>query len=90
MDVNEDVRIHDSAFKHGLSPEAITHAWSTGVQRQLRIEDDQPERYLRIGVDQAGRPIELVALVFDQQRTLIIHAMPARKSTLKATERKRR
>ena len=88
--MNETVQIHPSAFKHGLTAETITHAWSTGSHRQLRIEDDQPERYLRIGTDKAGRPIELVALVFDQQRALIIHAMPARKSTLKATERKPR
>lgn len=80
--------LHPSAFKHGLTAETITYAWHTGSTRQTRLEDDQPERYLRIGLDDAGRPIELIALVFDQQRTLIIHAMPARKATLKATERK--
>ncbi|GEM_PF-1246929 len=77
-------------FKHGLSAKTITHAWSAGSPRQVRIEDDQPERFPRIGTDDAGRPIELMALVFDQQRTLSIYAMPARKSTLKATERKPR
>lgn len=82
--------MHPAAFKHGLTSQDITHAWRTGHARQARLEDDQPERYLRIGTDTAGRPIELVALVFDQQRTLIIHAMAARKSTLKATERKPR
>lgn len=82
--------LHAAAFKHGLTAETITYAWRTGASRQVRIEDDQPERYMRIGIDEVGRPIELVALVFDQQRTLIIHAMLARKTTLKATERKRR
>lgn len=31
-----------------------------------------------IGVDPAGRPIELVTLVFDDGHELIIHAMKAR------------
>lgn len=50
------------------------------------LEDDQPARLLRVGTDMAGRPIELVALVFDQERILIIHAMKARKKSIDATK----
>jgi nickel-dependent lactate racemase len=79
---------HRSAFRHGLTAEDIEHAWTTGAVRQVRLEDDHPERVLRVGTDSAGRPIEVVALVFDQDRILIIHAMKARKVALDATERR--
>jgi len=82
------VSLHPAAFKHGLSAMDIEHAWVTGEVRQARLDDDQPQRILRVGTDQTGRPIELVALVFDQRRALIIHAMPARKASLDATERR--
>lgn len=34
--------------------------------------------------------MEVVALVFDQRRTLIIHAMPVRKATLDLPEGRKR
>lgn len=34
--------------------------------------------------------MEVVALVFDQKRTLIIHAMPVRKATLDLLEGRKR
>ncbi|KLO63759.1 toxin [Dermacoccus sp. 147Ba] len=88
--MDDAVTLHPSAFKHGLSAEDVTQAWMTGFARQARLEDDQPERYLRIGVDTKGRPVEVVALVFDQKRTLIIHAMPVRKATLDLLEGRKR
>ncbi|WP_322613002.1 hypothetical protein [Dermacoccus abyssi] len=36
-----------------------------------------PSGIYGIGVDTNGRPVEVVALVFDQKRTLIIHAIRA-------------
>lgn len=80
--------LHPSAFNHGLTAADIEHAWLTGEHLQVRLEDDRPERILRVGTDHAGRPIEVVALVFDQQRVLIIHAMRARKVSLDATQRR--
>lgn len=80
------VSLHPSAFRHGLTAQDIEHAWTTGEHRQVRLGDDHPERVLRVGTDSAGRPIEVVALIFDQQRTLLIHAMKARKVALDVTE----
>ncbi len=82
------VSLHPSAFRHGLTTQDIEHAWTTGEHRQVRLEDDHPERVLRVGTDSAGRPIEVVVLIFDQQRTLIIHAMKARNVSLDATGRR--
>lgn len=89
-DIGVLVSLHPSAFKHGLTAQDIEHAWSTGEGRQVRLQDDHPDRILRVGTDEAGRPIELVALVFDQERALIIHAMKARRVSLEATERRTR
>ena len=86
-DIEVLIAFHPSAFRHGLTAEDIEHAWTTGQHRQGRLEDDHPERLLRVGTDPAGRPIEVVALIFDQERALIIHAMKARKVSLDATER---
>lgn len=88
--MDDAVTLHPSAFNHGLSPEDVTQARTTGFARQTRLEDVQPERYLRIGVDTKGRPVEVVALVFDQKRTLIMHAMPVRKATLDLLEGRKR
>lgn len=84
------VSIHQSALKHGLAVEDILHAWTTSEHRQVRLEDHHVERRLRVGTDAAGRPIELVAMIFDQERALIIHAMKARRVSLNATERRQR
>ncbi|HQH08994.1 MAG TPA: toxin [Phycicoccus sp.] len=85
-DIPVQVDLHPSAFKHGLSAADIRQAWKAGEHRQVWLEDDQPARLLRVGTDMAGRPIELVALVFDQERILIIHAMKARKKSIDATK----
>ena len=45
--------------------------------RPLDDEDD-PRRWLVVGIDQSGRVLELVVLVFDGGGELLIHAMKAR------------
>ena len=41
-------------------------------------DKDDPRRWLLIGMDPAGRLLELVMLVYDDGYELIIHAMKAR------------
>ncbi|MBN9613409.1 MAG: toxin [Actinobacteria bacterium] len=71
------MRIHDSAFKHGLEIEDILHAaeWVSWVEY---LDEDSPARQLRLGFDTHGRLIETVVLVFDSGNELVIHAMKAR------------
>ncbi|MGL5929048.1 MAG: toxin [Dermatophilaceae bacterium] len=45
--------------------------------RPLDDEDD-PRRWLMLGTDPAGRLLELVVLVYDDDYELVIHAMKAR------------
>ncbi|WP_232505123.1 hypothetical protein [Acidipropionibacterium acidipropionici] len=52
---------------------AATHVLNS---RPLDDEDD-PRRWLMIGTDPAGRLLELVALIFDDDYEIIIHAMKA-------------
>lgn len=84
-----EVRIHPSALKRGLDAEEVRVLWTQGVE-DTWIDDLDPRRLLRLGLDSAGRPWELVGLVFDGgKRHLVIHAMPLRKSTMQLLERRR-
>lgn len=75
------VRVHDSALKHGVTPEDSTQAatWPIWVDE---LDEDSPARQLRLGFDTRGRLIETVVLVFDSGNELIIHAMKARPQTI--------
>lgn len=84
-----DIQVHPTARKHGLTPDEVSNLWASGVEATW-IDDLDPRRLLRIGPDSAGRPWELVALVFDGGlRHLVIHAMPLRASTVQLMKRRR-
>ncbi|RNL63199.1 hypothetical protein EFK50_15995 [Nocardioides marmoriginsengisoli] len=71
------MEIAESARKHGITDEAIRHAWEFAI-RARRLECDGEERLVVIGPDASGTLIELVAvpaLVPD----LVIHAQRLRK-----------
>lgn len=73
------MKIHPSAFKHGVRSEDIIQAayWAQWVEP---IEDDDwPHRELRLGFDTGARLLETIVLVFESGSELVIHAMPARK-----------
>jgi hypothetical protein len=75
------VNVHDSALKHGISPEDATQAasWPLWV---ADLDDNSPARQLRLGFDTRGRLLETVVLVFDSGNELVIHAMKARPQML--------
>jgi len=73
------VEIHPSARKHGLTDADIRHAATQYlIAYPLTDQNDGPHRELRLGADQAGNLLELVVLLLDDQRELIIHAMRMR------------
>lgn len=78
------MRLHASARKHyardRLDDEAVLHAAAHVVYRAALDDEDDPRRWLLLGVDPAGRILELVLLVFDADETnpMVIHAMKAR------------
>lgn len=77
------LEIHASARKHyashRLSDERVLYAAENVLQSRPLDEEENPQRWLMIGVDPAGRLIELVLLQFDDGREILIHAMKARK-----------
>ena len=66
------MRISESARKHGVDDEDITHAWENAI-RYVEYDYDGDERLLVIGADRHGRMLELVAVPADEP-TRIIHA----------------
>lgn len=75
------ISIHASArkhaSKHSLSDADILHAaiWALWIEP---LDDENPQRELRLGFDNSGRLLETVVLLFDGGNELIIHAMKAR------------
>lgn len=75
-------KVHASARKHfgrdRLSDEAILYAYEHALNSRPLDDEDDPRRWLVVGIDQSGRVLELVVLVFDGRRELLTHAMKAR------------
>ena len=69
--------VRASARKHGVSDgDAIAVARSPLVSGPL--DDENPQRQLRVGFDTQARLLELVVLVWDDGTEEVIHAMRCR------------
>ena len=60
----------------------MRHAAIHALRSRPLDDKDDPRRWLLIGMDPAGRLLELVMLVYDDGYELIIHAMKARSQYL--------
>lgn len=65
------------ARKHGVKDEDAIAA-ATNVLAGGPLDNENPQRELRIGLDTAGRLLEIVVLLWDDGEVEIIHAMKAR------------
>jgi hypothetical protein len=74
------VEILSSAHKHGISDDAMRHAFENAVA-SITVPD-QPDFSMIIGPDESGRLLE-VGIVADDDNDYVIHAMPARPKYLK-------
>lgn len=78
--------IHPSARKHygrdRLNDEFVLEAYAHALRSRPLDDEDDPRRWLVIGMDRSGRALELVVLVFDDGSELLIHAMKARSQYL--------
>ena len=73
------MEIHPSARKHHVRDGDILHAATRFlVAYPLTDGDIGPQRELRLGPDRAGNLLEIVVLLLDDGRELIIHAMRMR------------
>jgi uncharacterized DUF497 family protein len=66
------MEIAESARKHGISDDAILHAWENRL-REIEYEYDGEDRVLVIGPDPSGALLELVMVPVDGPAR-IIHA----------------
>lgn len=66
-------------MKGHLGGEDLRHAYGHVLNSRPLDDEDDPRRWLVLGVDESGRVLELVVLVFDDGYELLIHAMKARK-----------
>lgn len=75
------ISIHSSARRHGVPDADISHALAhphfVGI-----LDLQPPRRQLVLGPDASANPLELVVLVLDDGRALVIHAMRMRRAYL--------
>jgi hypothetical protein len=80
------VEIHRSARRHGFSPEDILHVIEHAVVVVDLDPDSNPPKVVAIGPDRAGNMLEVIVLLFDDDRQLVVHAMALRKKFYRLLE----
>lgn len=79
--------IHRSARKHRVPDADIVHAFTHALARLEYIADEHPPRYALLGPDLSANMIEIVVIVGDGDRHVIIHATRARAAFLALLEK---
>ncbi len=74
------MEVHRSARKHGVSDGAIGHAVDHALVVVDLEPDADPPRVLAIGPDAASNLLEIIWLEFPDRASIVIHAMPLRRS----------
>ena len=73
-----------------LSEDDVKHAWENAIESALRIDSPNFPEYIRIGLDEKGRLIEVVGTQAEDG-WLIYHAMtPPSKKTMSEIEKAKR
>lgn len=73
--------VRPSARKHGIDADIALVASSPLISGPL--DDEMPQRELRIGFDTHARILEIVVLVWDDGTEEVIHAMKCRSKYLR-------
>ena len=75
MDV--EIRYNQAAFKHSVTEADIR--WAAKTARYEEPLDGFADKYLLLGSDTKGNPVEIVYQAFGENGMYIFHAMPCRK-----------
>lgn len=80
----------ESAFKHGLTEEQLSHAFSNVVKsKRINSKEFDYENIWAVGILPNGNDCEFIYYYQDMEKAVIFHAMsPARKSFTNEVERK--
>lgn len=73
-----EMDVRRSATKHGINPEDSVTAATSGCVFKAPLDEDHPQRELRLGFDGSMRLLEIVVLIWDDGTETIIHSMKAR------------
>ena len=79
--MDDIVEFNEAAFRHGISREDIIHSLKNIIYTEA-IEG-LPERWVAVGFDRAGNPLEITYDPVDDNSIIVFHAMKARKSFIK-------
>jgi hypothetical protein len=71
------VIVRASALKHGLAEEDVRKAAQAALI-DGPLDEDNPQRRLRVGFDTRARLLEIVVLVWDDGTEEVIHSMKCR------------
>ena len=69
------MEFHQAAFRHGVDRRDIEWVLDHVVVVDEVGDDESPRRWLVLGTDREARMLELIVLVFDDGREMVIHAM---------------
>lgn len=69
--------VRTSALRHGIAEQDVREAAQTALI-DGPLDDENPQRRLRIGFDTRARLLEIVVLVWDDGTKEVIHAMKCR------------
>ena len=79
-------KLHASARKHfgrdRLTDESVLYAYEHALNSRPLDDEDDPRRWLVVGIDQSGRVLEMVVLIFDSGGGLLFHALKGRPQLL--------
>ena len=75
------IEFNEAAFRHGIKKEDILNALKTKIYA-VAIEEF-PEKYLVVGFDRSGNPLELMYNPVDDDIIYVFHAMKLRNSFIK-------
>jgi hypothetical protein len=76
MAMEPEIVCKGSAFKHGVSEGDIR--WAFNTARYDCLEEGDVNRYLLIGFDTRGNPLEVMYNDLGDQRVNVFHAMKCR------------
>ena len=71
--------VRRSATKHGIKPEDTVTVATSGCVFKAPLDEDHPQRELRLGFDSSMRLLEIVVLIWDDSTETVLHSMKARK-----------
>ena len=72
------IECNESAFRHAVREEDIRCAFTTAKYDGWFEEGEKGDKYLLIGFDRNGNPLEILYNDIDGKKVNVFHAMPCR------------